>query len=427
MGNFVKKERTKNVYDYILGFIYLHIIGGFIVTYNRLAGSTICLFSIVMIILSIKKYGEYHFPFTGNIKPLFKSYILITIICVFAQGYFRGQPIWGNEFLSFLSYHIVVSQFYLAFSLPLICFIDYRKFTFYIILKYASWFSIFFLLIICLDIQNILQRVVLKNNNDLMIEDAAEIFANLFSSVSFILLLGRYIQNKKRLIPIVLFGLASLFLTIIYARRGSALSISIVLAYSVYEYYRSIRLKYKLFLCAILFLTIISTSNNLLEKSQLYINNVSEKGFENTRQEVATYFEKDLFNSPDIIWGRGMNGQYYCPQTYHSKEGGYTHITYRHSIETGFYHLILKGGVIFAILHVLILFGAAWCGIIRSRNRILKLFSFWILLSLFELYPFGWPTFGLKFLLIWIGACFCLSKKFYMMNDKEICEYLKIE
>ena len=116
---------------------------------------------------------------------------------------------------------------------------------------------------------------------------------------------------------------------------------------------------------------------------------------------------------------------YYCPQRY-VVDGKYEYVKYRYSIETGFYHLILKGGIIFAVLHVIILFSAVIKGLFFSRNMVVKAFALWILLSLIELYPFGWPSFSIKFLLVWIGACICYDKAFLIMSNEQICKVLQI-
>ena len=416
--------KYKNIYDTIIFYMFIHLIGNMLIPLNRWVGSILCFYAILQIIINIKKKGSLRFPFHGSVEALFIIYLLLDIFCVIIQSYFRGSAPWGNEFLSLLSYHFVSDSFYMAFLLPFFILIDYRKFSLSMFLKLVPYISCLGILFFAINYKNILLSAYRIQSHTFL---NGEEFAKYFSSVSFSLLLWPVLKNKKKIIPVIIFGILALLTTIIMARRGSSLSIGIIFIFTIYQIIKKISFLKRILLFILLLGIGISLYNYYKINSKGIFINITEKGMNDSRGEVNRYFEKDVFNSLDLWFGRGLNGEYYCPQRYVDPEGGYMYVTYRQSIETGFYHLILKGGIIFAIIHVLILLGAVIKGMFHSNNIVIKSFSLWILLSLIELYPFGWPTFSIKFLLIWIGVCLCYSRRYRKMNDQKICNILKIQ
>ena len=62
-------------------------------------------------------------------------------------------------------------------------------------------------------------------------------------------------------------------------------------------------------------------------------------------------------------------------------------------------------------------------GLFMSQNFLCKAGGFFILLSLFELYPFGWLEFSVKFLIIWMMIVLCMNPEVRAMDDEEIKEH----
>lgn len=381
-----------------------------------------CVAAVVVIITTFFKNRK-SIQLHGGIKTLMTIYLFLDFVCVILQSYVRGESLWGGQILNFMTYHFVANGYYLAFVMPFVVCTDLRKFDLSFLCKYGGYVALIFVIYFFTSYESIIAAGLgIGDGDETGIN--GEMFPLIFSTCSFLLLLTPYIKDKRKLVAIFLLGMITLFTTVIFARRGSSLSVVLVLLSSLYLYLRKVSVGKKVLAMAmIVIMAFIGYSK--LSNSYL-LDNIKEKGMYDSRSEVDDYFKKDMFNSSDVFFGRGMNGKYYCPQTY-STEDGPISVSYRTSIETGFYHLVLKGGIFFALLHVLILFVSAFRGLFFSRNNILKAFSLWILLSLWELYPFGWPTFSIKFFLIWIGVCLCNSKFFLNMNDRDICHQLKIE
>ena len=413
------KLRFKNIYDNIVFLFFMHLLGTTMIPINRWIGSLICLYAVAGMIICIVKRGTFRMPFSGLAMGLFCLYLLLDFFCVIVQSYFRGNPIWGNEILSFFSYHIAVSNNYLAFFLPFITFLNYRKFKLFAFLQLAVWVSIIGIICFLFDIGDLLSAILSKD------EFPWQNYSGCFSSVAFSLFLLPFIKNKRRYLVVAALGIITLLITVICARRGATLTIGIIFLFVVCLYAKNISYKYTLVYWLLIIGFILGGFIFYRQQSNTLFQNMTQKGTYDSREDVARYFEKDMFNSFDVWFGRGMNGMYYCPQRY-VVDGKYKYVKYRYAIETGFYHLTLKGGIIFAILHVLILLGAAINGLLFSRNKVVKAFALWILISLIELYPFGWPLFSIKFLLIWMGACICYDRVYLNMNDEQICQILKI-
>lgn len=411
--------RFKNIYNNVVFLFFIHLLGTEFISINRWIASLICLYAIIGITICIIKRGAFKFPFFSFVGSLFCLYLFLDFVCVIVQSYFRGNLIWGNEILSFFSYHIVVNNYYLAFSLPFITLLDYRRFKLSTFLQLAIWVSIIGIVCFLFHTSDLLS-VILKKD-----EFPWKNYSDCFDSVAFCLFLLPLIKNKRKYLVVAVFGIITLLITLICARRGATLTIGIIFLFSACLYAKNISYKYISIYWLLIVGIVFGGFMIYHQQSNTLFKNMTQKGLYNSREIVANYFEKDMFNSSDIWFGRGLNGMYYCPQRY-VVDGKYEYVKYRYSIETGFYHLILKGGIIFAVLHVIILFSAVIKGLFFSRNMVVKAFALWILLSLIELYPFGWPSFSIKFLLVWIGACICYDKAFLIMSNEQICKVLQI-
>lgn len=123
-----------------------------------------------------------------------------------------------------------------------------------------------------------------------------------------------------------------------------------------------------------------------------------ERGMEDTRSYVELFFLNDFGdNYMDWIFGRGINGAYYCPL--------FTPVQ-RQVIETGFLFMILKGGLVYLLLYILLFAHAIWRGF-RSGNVVLKIMAIELSIRLLTLYPFGLPTFSYTDFFCWIFILYC--------------------
>ena len=140
-----------------------------------------------------------------------------------------------------------------------------------------------------------------------------------------------------------------------------------------------------------------------------FLLNLINRSFEDSRSGVEDNFWQDM-KLGDLVFGRGWFGEYYD----HSFCG------WRSSIETGYMSLILRGGFIYLILYLLILGRSVYKGLFYSNNLFVKSFAIIILLSIINLYPYGWPAFDVNFLVIWIGVYICNQNCYLKLTDNEI-------
>lgn len=159
--------------------------------------------------------------------------------------------------------------------------------------------------------------------------------------------------------------------------------------------------------------TIYNINNNKL------FGFISKRGEEDTRTPVELYFYSD-FKKIDWLIGRGINGEYFCPDIDQDQ------ITdYRSYIETGYLEFILKGGIIYLAIYLLILIPAVILGLFNSKNIFSKAAALWIVISFISIYPSTVNTFSLNYLLIWISVGICYSEKIRRLADEEIEFLLK--
>jgi hypothetical protein len=136
-----------------------------------------------------------------------------------------------------------------------------------------------------------------------------------------------------------------------------------------------------------------------------------------SRSPVEHCFYADM-KTTDWIIGRGMNGQYYCPDIDLKDKTGY-----RDVIETDYLNIILKGGLISITLLLLITIPAIIKGLFFSKNLFCKAAAIWILLWLIDLYPSTVNTFTLNYLLVWISIGICYNKTFLDIPESLMTQY----
>jgi hypothetical protein len=249
-----------------------------------------------------------------------------------------------------------------------------------------------------------------------MIED----FSSLTLPCGFILFTYKYHDNKRKL-----FAAGVVILTLLWSiykgRRGlsSIFLMTLIIAYFLYL----IHTKKKVI---IIYLSILFFTIGLFYASHLYHINQNElfgfivqRGDEDTRTGVELLFYDDM-KTKDWIIGRGINGEYFCPDI---EENQLTN--YRSYIETGYLQTILKGGLISLGLYLLIAVPAFILGIFYSRNLLAKAAGLWIFIGILSSYPTSVESFNLQFLLIWISIGICYSKEIRKLSDNTIKAYLR--
>lgn len=222
----------------------------------------------------------------------------------------------------------------------------------------------------------------------------------------FLLLTLSYHSNKRKLIAIIIV-LLMLFFAVFRARRGLILMTSTGIILSVVLYFLNTRKKIVFTYISILmiFLVAITASYYMykIKESQIF-GFILERGKEDSRTSVELYFYDDM-KTDDWILGRGINGEYFCPEIQEDLP-----TNFRSVIETGYLQIILNGGLISLGLFVLISIPAIIKGLFYSKNTLSKAAGLWIFFALISLYPATVATFSLRYLLVWISIGICYSK-----------------
>ncbi|HBC78655.1 MAG TPA: hypothetical protein DEO60_03115 [Bacteroidales bacterium] len=235
-----------------------------------------------------------------------------------------------------------------------------------------------------------------------------------------------FIYHKRKTNLLLLFTLIIAFLlAVIRARRGLMFMSFSILAFSLLFYQVSNKTKIGIIIISYFFIIIAGFiaikvyENNRKDTFSLITQRIGQR----TRTEVEQYFYRDL-RPQDWIFGKGLNGQYYCPGV---NEGSGTITIYRKVIETGYLQVVLNGGLISLILLLIIAVPAVIKGVFYSKNMLSRASGIWVFLFLLFMYPGTLTIFSLNYILVWISIGICYSKEFRKLSDEKISEMFAIE
>ncbi len=340
------------------------------------------------------------------LRVIFILYILWQLGIVF-RG-FRFDFFYVKEQLFDIGYGIFIYLVPLFLLFPQ-NFAFYRKLFLVILIQSGSY--LLFSAIFIKDIFN-------PDRQSTLSQGIAENFTALVFSVAFMLFTYIYHTPKKRLWALGVMAI-SVLVVVYRARRGWIFMhittlLSILMIYLIVSK-RTIMVTYLAVLMALLGYFYYT---NLYNQSNFGIFNfLVERGDEDTRTGVEVLFQEDM-DSTEWLIGKGINGDYYCPNIDPDSTG------YRNVIETGYLQIILKGGIISLVLLLLILIPSVIQGLFKSKNIFCKAFGLWTLLWIIYLYPTVGNAFTMQYILVWFGVGVCYSKKIRNMTDEQITTYL---
>ncbi|MEJ7675725.1 MAG: hypothetical protein WKF59_24220 [Chitinophagaceae bacterium] len=221
----------------------------------------------------------------------------------------------------------------------------------------------------------------------------------------FMLLTFPYHSFKRKIFTVIVIMLTLLF-AIIRARRGLIAICITQIAFSYLLYLSNSKNKLLLIFATIFIFSIgtIYVSDIYLGKKNNIFSFLSERGTEDTRTNVELFFYADM-KDKDWIIGKGIDGEYFCPDIDEDISG------YRYVIETGYLQMILTGGIIKLLLTLLITLPVVYRAIFHSKNTLSKAAGIWILLWALYLYPATTEAFTMYYLLLWISVGICYSKE----------------
>lgn len=389
-------EITKTIFESNFPQIALAIIGW----YNIIKG-----FSSI-------KGNLYENEFSKSYIRLFKFYLLLCIIMII-RGYmidYRYQWISTDGMLNF---HFIQKYYILPYLMPLVCFIPWHYYKFDKIIKYATWVAIITIVSFVILFPTIFSASIkAMSGNDITGLESGIDF-RFYTPFAFVTLLIAYVTNKTWRINML--GLISIILiNLIAARRGSSLITAVLFIVALY-FWNQYKEKSLGLQAKVISVIIIAGAAYFVLNSSLFVY-IFERGMEDSRTGVDEALLEQM--SPwELVFGKGLNGRYYLAILENDYLEGW-----RYGSETGFFNIVLKGGYLMAFTYILLLAIPAFKGMFKSSNYLCKAGGFYILLSLFELYPFGWLEFSIKFLIIWMLIPLCLSSKVREMDDEQIKE-----
>jgi hypothetical protein len=357
-------------------------------------------------------YGAIHvikYKFDNDYLAIIFTFYLLWLLIIFAGVY------------KFFNYSFFKSSFLGAPSGPLLYFapiillfprkLGYYKKLFDVIII----FGIFYILFDFVFIKHLLSSDSSDKRNNAIVETLSD----LSFPCGFILLTLYYHSAKKQVIAAGVVLLALLF-AVIRARRGLIVMYSEIILFGYIIYFFTSRSK-----VLITYLSIIFFIGGLTYYFHMYRPHESkifgfllERGDEDTRTGVELYFYDDM-KTKDWIIGRGVKGEYFCPDIEEDQA-----TNYRDTIETGYLQTILNGGLISLGLYLLIAIPAFIKGIFFSRNILSKAAGLWVLMSIVNSYPATINAFTLNYLLVWISIGICYSKEIRRVSESEVRHFL---
>lgn len=236
----------------------------------------------------------------------------------------------------------------------------------------------------------------------------------------FLILTYKY-HSKKRVALATGIMVFTLLFSIYKARRGlSLITFSFLISYFfIYIFYTKYKLlAVYLFIFSILIGLFWSSNTYKIGKKGLF-GFIAQRGEEDTRTGVELYFYNDM-QLKDWIIGKGVNGQYYCPEIDLDQP-----TNYRNLIETGYLQIILKGGLMRLGLYLFMTIPAIFLGFFKSENLLSKAAAIWILISLLSLYPATVNTFSLRYLLVWISIGICFTQDIRELPDEVVKSFFR--
>jgi hypothetical protein len=387
----------------LIGFI-LHAIGNIFAVTSKPICYSLCGIGLIIIFSQVVfAKSIYKKPFNGIIRGVFYFYLgwqfLIVVRALINEFPLSGfSPIDGYQWLSF--------------TIPFFLFLGLSNFDIKSIFKFSYFYGLIGFVFLFF-----LWRDIYKPYISLGFEDYQEYIRTMgipiyfLSICSFLVLFFKFQNRKYKYLSFV--SIIIVLFTMMYAaRRGGIFIFLLILLFTLflYVFYSDKGSKFLklifVFAAILFFITLCFLYADSI--FSLLITRLSE----DSRSGVEWYFYKSFKGQTiDWIFGRGLNGTYYCPLFDNPQ---------RDIIETGYLFLILKGGLINLTLYIFFLLNSAIKGFFRSVNILTKAMALYLFAHIIYLYPFGLPFFDFEYLIVWIFILYCQSKEWREKSDEEI-------
>lgn len=407
----------QRAFDFIVWGFFFHLMGQVVSTVTRIDilqafVCTIGWYFIIKGFIMVRRLGFHTLPGTCY-RGLFILYLMVCMVMI-VRGYLIDYRYQWKSWLGMINFHLFAPTYILPYLMPLIAFIPCQYYNLRTFIKCSVIVACISIVLLTVSFGDIRYA----SNMSLMGYDGfnatGSTLAHIYIPVGFAVLCRKYVSNKVWLINSV--GLLlTLLVYAVAARRGSTVITACLFLFNIYFYVKS-KSRVGKIIAVVLSLIVICCAAYFFITSDLFAY-IQHRGMTDNRSAIDDALLSQM-SDWELIFGKGLNGRYYLPLLQNDYLGGW-----RYGSETGFYNIVLKGGYLMAILYIVLLAYPALIGIFKSNNTLCKALGFYIILSLIELYPFGWLSFNLKFLIIWMGVALCLNRNVRNMSDRQIYKY----
>lgn len=416
IGSYITSLRPRKVEHSILISIFLYSLGDFL-GYN-VHEKVGALFSLLgfCLFLKILLFKKKYFPLQGWSLFFYLLLIIDIIIITIYTFLFSKSELFFSESIKEKLYTLSGSSFVLPSIMPLMLLL-FRKDHQMDIGYFVRFMTGLAVLYLCLYPFAFFHMLFFQYSTrgyfgqegsygDFVTNSSLHISA--FMTPFIMYYFRRYITDRQWLYS-MLVSIGALLIAIYTARRGRTVTYLMYYGFFYLLYFIKNHSTSKMLLIFRGILVLLLIALVVIYNWDGFFSLIVERGTEDTRSGVELSFFMDM-DEQSWIWGRGWFGQYFDWGTGE----------YRAGLETGYLTLILRGGMIYLSCYMLILLFSAIRGLFCSKNIFVKSFAVMILMSLFELYPFGWPAFDFKFFVIWMGVLICNSKYYLKMDESRV-------
>ncbi len=265
-----------------------------------------------------------------------------------------------------------------------------------------------------------------------------EFFSRLVAIVYVIMVLIPYLKLKWRIVTIIV---ATISFLIDISYRSNLLHISIstslvILFYS--RYIINIKAIYNPLLVILFCMPLVFVALGATGQFNIFQADISSLGLDidtsndnniksNLNDDSRTFLYEEVTNSMNYrdssyIIGEGPTSGYISPFFWDSLSE--EKIGIRRNSEVGFLNTLLHSGSIGVGLYGLMLFNAAFLAINRSNNYLCKLFGFFLISRWLFFFMEDIVLFNMNYYGIWLVVGLCLSKKFRLLTDTQVRQFL---
>lgn len=410
---------TNNLYSPFF-FICLSVLlftttVAFIYPISAALSNVISLCSIALFFLSLLNIkSAFIYPFRG-----IDFIVFFLFLCYIVSVLFRAENL-----LDYSSLLTLLKNRYspLAYTTPIIFFLGIKNIdlqTLFKIIYFSCLIGLFYIILHFNEIfltshVSMLVQSYDENRDDIIVGQTPALFA---LPSAFLLFSYKLIPKKYLKVSWLVFIL-SLFTSVVYGRRSYIAFHIVYLIIMGYVYFFSKNgsrgKKFFLIFSLIIFSLILFFSYSDIS----YFTVLANRAGEDTRSGVEDYFYEDFEGKTiDWIFGRGIDGTYYCPAFKDNPN--------RSVIETGYLQIILKGGIVFLIFYLFFLLKAAYLGFFRSNNMLGKTMSLFLLANVIFLVSGNTLEFSLRQIIIWVSVLFCFNNRFRIMDDESVYNMIK--